>query len=424
MRSTVPRDKIRFLGLTLLVLLYAAFVWGSLVSRGWFDYVGVDYRGFLASAQIVRDHGFAAVYDLGMQEKYQQALYRYARLSSQIPMDVNPTPYLPVFVAAFLALLPFEPVPSFLLWVLVNAIVLVFYPRRLAKQAGLPPSAAMSFVLALPLFFTLFFGQVNVGLLICFGEALISFRRGRDFWGGAWLAGMLLKPQLLALLIPGLLIGKKWRGLFGFVAVGGALILASLWLAGWDGMAALLGLLTGYISSENLATNFPQSMMNWRALAVNVNAMFGGDLGWWITLPGMAVTAIAGIGLWVLRRGASAREYAVLWLGTFAAMAAVAWHSHVHTALPLLAPMIFLRADARLPERLVRWWIYAPAALFLGIVWVYTPIAISLGATNWIGPRFGHIVAGFTFLLLNLVLLGWAWRSLRFQKGGEEEPVE
>ncbi len=416
--SGAQHAKTKFLALVVIACLYGAFVWASISARGFFDYAGVDYRGFLASAQIVRDHGFAAVYDLKLQAEYQAPLYRYATLSDQVAMDVNPTPYLPVFVAAFLPFSFLDPVQSYAVWVALNAVLFLFYLRRLVAEAGLAgkPLFLMGLVLSLPVLSNLFFGQVNVWLLVCVGEALIAFRRGNDLLGGAWLAGLLLKPQMLIVVLPGLLLARKMRGLAGFAVAGGAILILSLALAGPSGLLSLFGLLTGYVTSQGLATNFPQSMMNWRALALNLGVFLPAYAGWAVGVVGIVLTIIAAFKLWGRQRVASASDWSVVLLGTFAATSGLAWHSHVHTELVLLAPLVFLAADARLPSWISDSWIYVPMALFVLLIWVYSPLAISFGLQNWAGAGFAHIVTGFSYLLFNSLLLLWSVRGLLLER--------
>lgn len=418
-RSLVGQSVVERVGkpsLMILALLYAAFVWGSLVTHGLFDYIGVDWRGFMASAEIVRDHGFGAVYDLGLQVRYQEPLYRMSSTAAYSPLDVSPVAYLPIFVLAFLPMLLFDPVVSFVLWVLINGLVLCLYLRRLVKVAGHfeAPALWLQCALCLPAFLTLFVGQVNVWLLVFFGEAIIAFRRGKDLQGGIWLSGLVLKPQLLILIAPGLILGKKWKGAIGLASASIVILIISTLLAGSEGMLALARLILNFATSEGLRSNFPESMMNWRALALNIDSILGNQAGMWIAIPGLALSALGGLGLWWATRNKTSIPIEA-WAGTFAATSSVAWHSHLHTGLAFLAPLILLWARLPQARTLLRMWLYVPAGLFLGIVWMLTPIANIAGFGQWAGPSAGHIVSGFSMLIINTIVLGW---SLKFVRGG------
>jgi hypothetical protein len=249
--------------------------------------------------------------------------------------------------------------------------------------------------------------------MICVGEALIAFRQERDLRGGVWLAGLLAKPQVLVLLIPGLLIARKFRAVCAFAAAALALGLVSLLMAGAAGIASLLQLVAGYATLQGIASNFPESMMNWRAIAVNLADVGMPALGWAIAVPGMLVTVAAGLVLWLQRPQTVSVDYAKIWLGTLAATCVVAWHSHVHTALLLIAPAVFVLADISQRRRALNLWLYLPTVVFLGMIWLGIPTAAILQSTNVSVPRLAHIFSGIAVFAVNLGILFWVWRTRR-----------
>jgi hypothetical protein len=62
--------------------------------------------------------------------------------------------------------------------------------------------------------------------------ALWALRRGRDGWAGAWLAATSIKPQMVVFIAPWLVLWavgqRRWRVVWGLLAGGGLLLLASL----------------------------------------------------------------------------------------------------------------------------------------------------------------------------------------------------
>ena len=66
------------------------------------------------------------------------------------------------------------------------------------------------------------------------------------FPSGIWLGGLLLKPQLLIIIIPILIIQKNWKVLMGFFASSGVIIGSSLILSGTKGMRSLIDLWTQF----------------------------------------------------------------------------------------------------------------------------------------------------------------------------------
>lgn len=423
--SSVRARRLRFSLFVILALLYLLFFGVSAQARGWFDYIGVDYRVYWASAQIARTYGFADVYDLNRQTEFQDRVYRqYARAAQTKPVEVIEIPYLPIFIAPLLPFGLLDPMTGFVLWSAANGLFYLAYVWRLmrASRTRFDAFLGIGVFLSLPFMFNLFFGQIDIILFVALGEALIALGRDKEATAGAWLAGLLLKPQLLVLILPGLLIQKKWRALAGFGAVALLLIVASVVLAGVDGMLAWTRLVLNFAAPQGVATNFTESMMSWRALALNWDSVAPLKIGWGLALVGIGITAFAGLSLWFYAR--ASEKYLWVWLGTLAATFAVAWHSHVHTAVLLFAPMILGWQEFR-SLRVLRWWLVLPAAAFLGVVWIYTPLILAFdSAASLVGPAFAHIVVGAILLVLNLMILYQTWQHLRQSKEQARHAVQ
>lgn len=384
------------LALGTLALLYAAFSAGSLLMGGPFYHTGLDYRSFYCSAEIAWRSGFAQVYDLEAQGACQRALCAaYARDPTAECVTI-PTPYLPPFLLPFIALLPLGPAGGLAAWTLLNAAALLLYLGRFTRAIG-RPAFPWAVVLSFSAFFTLLLGQANVALLICLGEFILSCTRGRDLRGGLWLGGLLLKPQFLVLLAPGLLIGRRFRALAG-LALSGAVVLAlTLLLGGWPGTVAVVRLLLLY--PGNLATTAPEAMMNWRALALHLGALLPAALSWGIAAAGMVATTAAALWLWSGKRAASSRGLIGAALGTAAASCAVAWHAHAHAAL-FLAPLLLLAQErAGLPRPALHLWAAAPGLLYFSLLLVSPALASALSSMALLG--------------IHLYLLVWAARASR-----------
>lgn len=423
--AAARRWRAQVVWLALAAILYFAFFMLSAQARGWFDYLGVDYRVYWASAQIARTYGFADVYDLNRQTEFQDRVYRqYARSAQTKPVEVIEIPYLPIFIAPLLPFGLLDPMTGFVLWSVINGLFYLAYVWRLmrASRTRFDAFLGIGVFLSLPLMFNFFFGQIDIILFVALGEALIALGRGKEAAAGAWLAGLLLKPQLLVLILPGLLIQKKWRALAGFGAVALLLIVASVVLAGVDGMLAWTRLVLNFASPQGVATNFTESMMSWRALALNWNSVVPFQIGWGIAALGIGITTLAGLSLWFYAR--ASEKYLWVWLGTLAATFAVAWHSHAHTAVLLFAPVILGWQEFR-SLRVLRWWLVLPAAAFLGVVWIYTPLILAFdSAATLVGPAFAHIVVGAILLVLNLIILYQTWQHLRRSKEQARHAVQ
>ncbi|HMK09635.1 MAG TPA: glycosyltransferase family 87 protein, partial [Anaerolineales bacterium] len=306
----------------------------SITSRGLFEYWGADFAAFRAAAEVARDDGYANVYDLEKLGPPERRLVQsYAAEGVQAGFEVIPVPYLPVFILPFGILLLPGPTIGWVLWTALNAAILLLYSRRLAQAFGAERRiSALVLLVALPTFLTLAFGQVNVWLAIGFGEFLIALQRRKELAAGAWLGLLLLKPQILVWLALGLAFGRRWRVLAGLAMAAAVVLGASLLLAGVGGLAALVSLWLGY--AGNLPTTFPESMMNWRGLAANLEPLLAHTLTVTLLIVGTTITAAAGVWLWI--RARPGRDPQPAAAGSYAASSTVAWHSHVHMALPLV----------------------------------------------------------------------------------------
>ena len=172
----------------------------------------------------------------------------------------------------------------------------------------------------------------------------------------------------------------------------------SLLLAGEEGFKQLLLLLFQY--PFNLATTYPESMMNWRALAINLSAYLPSVVSWGLAVGGILVSIATSLSLWFLPSVQSPMMFVLSVMATYAATCTISWHSHVHMAAPSLVPMILLFAYSEFPSSLFSLWFFIPALVF--------PItAIILGAGS------AHILAGLSYLVLNLLLITWCIKTVR-----------
>lgn len=392
-RIAIEPGNVWILSVAVLSLIFAARVTAL---GGYFTYTGIDFRSFWASADIALRHGFDEVYDLQLQEAVQRPMWAS---HSPVPLEFYstvPMPYLPVFLLPFIPLALIPPLPAFAIWTVANTVGGLVYLRRLLGTGVPPPNSLLSLAVACPFLLTLLAGQVNVWLLVCFGEFMLAMMAGRQLVAGAWLAGVLIKPQLLIVVLPGLLIARQTQVVASFGALSALVVVVSMALAGTNGMLALAKLLLGYSAGPaGLPTNFPESMMNWRALAVHLQAFMTWNAALVIAVAGMLGTAMTASVLWYRGRNVARDTWPVLMLGTLAASNAIAWHSHVHTALPLLAPLAVLYAAGWIPPRLYRWWVLWPATIFLLIA---LPLSTKLG----------HNLVGLGMLAVNLHMLAWS----------------
>jgi len=397
------------------------------------DYMAADYRSFISSARISTDsrYGFANIYDLSIQEQFQRPLYEEITAGqAHQPYATAPTYYLPAFVLPFIPLVLFPFKTGYYIWIGLNALGTVLYLWRFKKAVGGLGGYGIlgNFLLYVPLYTNLLLGQVNLWLMISLGEFLLASRAGKDFRAGLWLAGLLLKPQTLIFLIPGLLIGRKWKMLGGFGSGLAAILVISIVLVGIPGLTHLGELyllsstgesaphkaildwrgLARQLSAPGEPTTHAEVMMNWRALAINLLPVTSPEVAWGLSFVGMGLTAIAGLAFWFKRTEAGSPRWGLVLLGTYAATCSVTWHSHAHMVLPMLPLLLYLHSDDQISWPLLYAWLYGMPLLL--------PLFV-LAA-----PNIAYNMAGLLVFALNMLILVWAvWQFWR--RPGEVDPV-
>jgi hypothetical protein len=359
--------------------------------------MGTDFRGYYAIVQTVWERGFAEGYDLQLQHELQVKLVHDCpggAVQEPIPVAV---PYLPAFVLLFLPLPLLKFSASYLAWSVLNLAALALYLLRFVRAFGgqVRGLRLIQFVICLPVIVNLFLGQVNVFLVICLGEFALAWQRSQPVRSGLWLALLLIKPQILILLLPGLLISQCWTILLsflvGFVLVAGLSVL----LAGSTGLVGS-GAIVGQFASPAFST--APTMMNWRSLANNLQAVLPAWIAWGIALAGMVLTIGFVVSVWRRQwkqNPASSPESMSYWMiAMYTATCAVTWHSHFYLWMPVLPFLLLLEARRKLPMPVLSLWVFGPPCLFL-VAYISSP--------DIVRNLFGLGMLGF-----NLILCGWA----------------
>jgi len=377
----------------LLVLGYGTFTIWNLHNRGLFEYVGIDYRLWYSSGVIARSHGFASVYDADLQTQYQQPLYDQYALPSQfsMPFWALPLPYLAAFVAPMMLLTLFSPVTGFLLLTSFNMLGSMVYLSWFMRRNGgiLRRDTSVLAALALPFVLNALSGALNLWLLITLGEFITALRRGRDYQAGVWLAGLLLKPQTLLLLVPGLILSRRHKALMGLVlgtliVVGSSVLLA--------GPAAIAGPLTAV---REWPAALAESGMNYRAFSINMDRFVAHGFSNPLAMISAAVTLAAALWLWLPGEDLWASHHLdAAVLATYAATCSVSPHRNVHMAIPMLALGLAMHEKGIVPPRLALAWVTVPTVLFL---------LASLRSVS-----IAHAAGGMSVLGMNLAVLIWA----------------
>ncbi|MBW8010803.1 MAG: DUF2029 domain-containing protein [Chloroflexi bacterium] len=391
-----------------LIVFYILFLRQLLIWFDLFEYLGYDYYIYRETVNVVRAEGFTQAYKLPQENDSEYPLSDpSAEGSGQVTNNTFPVPYLPIFVIPFWILLSLDPALGFILYTIINIILLIGYLIRFMRAIDYKGSNSilLPILLSWPVIFTLISGSVNIWLLIFMGEAVLALSQGNEYRSGIWLAGLLLKPQSLILLVPAMLIGRRYKLFKGFLVSSVIISFVSLLIAGVEGIKNLLELV--FLYSGGIEPTYPEIMMNFRALAVNLSRLLPSQISWGIAIIGMALATVIAIALWRIPLTTSSKEFQIVLLGTYAATGAVTWHSHTYMALPIVVLLLILFRHELLSDNLLYAWLLLP------------PVIFSLGALAEYFRFQGnaHMWVGLAILALNVYLVVWAETNLRKSRG-------
>lgn len=249
---------------------------------------------------------------------------------------------------------------------------LYFFLHKLTGQKGINRKQAtllISLTLIYPVFINFIVGQVEVFLVICCGEFVRHSLKKRSLMAGIWLGGLLIKPQILILVIPALLLMKNWKVFAGFLASAISLLLLSTMLSGLNSLQNLILMWSTYIPRNS--SNSPFAMANWRMLAENINIWTGSSFGWIPAGAGMLFTLIIWFLLCKNRYEFGSGQWIANFLALLVASCAFTWHSHIHMGMVIIPFLIYLMIfePMRRINFLVDLTVFAfPAFLMLGYI--------------------------------------------------------
>jgi hypothetical protein len=373
---------------------------------------GVDYLAFWSAGKIADEKGYAEIYSIeNLRTVQTQELETQGLLEKGEGTTINPfpAPYFSFFVIPFQFLSRVNPKLSYWLWTSINLLVLIGYLIFFLRKTQ-PENSHLSsnkriillMLLSFPVALNLAEGQLEVFLLVCTGEFIRYALNKKSLPSGLWLGGLLLKPQLLIIIIPVLLILKNLKVLMGFFASSGVIFGSSLIISGFKGMKSLIALWTQY--SAGIATNSPQAMINWRMIAVNLNS----PLGWIIAIMGMALSLTAVYFLVKNKDAFGTSRWVMIMLGVFSATLAITWHSHYHMAVVLIPFLIYCSMSQMLNEKVVFFWATGTPLMLIALMiitlFVYFLAKFDINYISSFLPRY----SGFLF---NLVII---FSTLRF----------
>ena len=378
----------------------------------WCDNFAIDYCAFWSGGRIINERSIAEVYDLGTLLQFQKEIFPQATSPTFEPFAIM---YLPVFIIPFKLISIIQLPYSYLAWTMLNFFGFILYLRFFVRKTtgkSLPLKILLMMLVSFPVFQNLYLGQVSFWLGISAGELMRAYLDDKPLKAGLWLGGWLLKPQLLVLILPFLLLRRSMKVIFGFAISSVIAMVTSFALIGVDGFLDLANTL--FVAAGGGMASNTEVMMNWRMLGWHIESLTSPTIGWAVILVGTLLTV--GVTGYVFRNRSSQEptRLAVFLLGLFAATGAVTWHAHVHMSIILIPPMILLLMKKRFNQYLFSVWVFVPIFVQIIIIAIIPFIELESSAFS--------IIEGLRGFILNLLILGWA--VFHYNKAEEETHSE
>lgn len=404
----------RRLGITALLVFYIVQFGFDAVKNNTLIGLGGDALAFWSVGRIADTRGYGDVYTVDILRQTQNTALEALGFNSELASTM-PAPLFAFFFFPFQILSRLDPRPMFWVYSAISlaAIILYlwFFAKKMGSGGGKNISTGMLVMLMLvsyPVFQNLFWGQVEVVLLICAGEFLRNAAGKKPLLAGLWLGGLLIKPQVLILIIPALLLLKNWKVLYGFTISSTVVLGISLGLSGIEGVISMVNLWLSYV--PGMATNAPENMMNWRMLALHINGWTNSFVGWIVAGAGILFTLVLDVLLLRRRPQFGSDTWLLVVFGILASTCAVTWHSHTHMAMVLIPFIMFAAMQGILSGRLLNSWVFV-TPLVMVLVFIAGAVMV-LGVVTFI-KGFGGLVMGLCGLTFNTIFTVWAYRRTR-----------
>jgi len=412
----LPKNSWLYFILAVLLVYFLVFI-GQPLSEGAWCLLN-DYMGYYSAGQIMNTEGASAVYDLDLLAEYQANLYLAC---GHDPSNIETLAmlYLPVFFLPFQLLALVDYPVSVVFWIVINFTILVFYLLFFTKELfgkRLSLQALIMVLVSIPVFRNFIHGQVNLLLLLAMGEFARALMARKDVKAGLWLSGLMIKPQVLVLLVPFMLIQKKWKVLRSFLIAVVLMLGVSYLVVGWGGVIGFRdSILT---AAKGGGSSHYELMVNWRAVSYFIAQFSGLGLGRIVLIIGSLVTMAMTLIAFRKKIEVDSPLFMVALLGVTAATTLVTYHIHTHSAMILIPLLLYLNMNGTLSGKLLNFWFLTPSVFNFLQFMVGALVVLSILPFNF--AYFANFPNGLVLFVLNLILLGWAITQARTK---EEESL-
>ena len=250
--------------LVVLLVSFATSVRGRTIFG---PYLGADFGAFYIGGKIFNTQSPARIYDAELHQQLYQAEFPDAPPESHLQYVNAPFFILPFTV---LSRLPYS--WAYLCWVGLSLALFVAGFTFIWRTLDGIPADAWFVSLLLGISFMPFLveclagGQTSAIGFFCLAVAISSERRRRQIVSGLALSLCAYKPTLLLLILPMLVVTRRYATLLGFVAGCGLLAIISLLAVGWQGCAGFINTLLYFTKASTSAAS---GLRSWKYVDVN-----------------------------------------------------------------------------------------------------------------------------------------------------------
>ncbi len=362
-----------------------------------------DFVFFYTMGRMLNEHSPAQLYNVDLQKKIEMEVQPLTD-----GREYTPNPYHPYIAILFRPFALFSFNAAYRLWLFTSFCLylsgLALITRRFLPHDPYWRSLAFCFALAfLPFLWIMTGGQIpTIGFI---GLALACYEedRGHPFLSGLGLSLCLYKPPLLALLLPMLLIGKRYKTLIGFLGGGVAMAAVTTAAEGFGIWSGYFRLLLSFGSAAARTQGYRQ-LRYYMDLSAFSSLLPGGRS--WLGISILVILACCAFGAlaaaWRKDSGATRASGILLWAATITWTLVLNVYSPIYDSILAVIGIIMTAAVLKdLADLRLR-------RLF-NVIWILVLIG------SWVTVQIAQ-TTGFQVFTVLFVLLGTvqiiAWRRI------------
>jgi hypothetical protein len=356
--QTINFRRVLLLASAISLAIIYVFLWLRMLNDP-VQYTGTDFVPFYAAAQIASNEGPGQIYDLQLQQKYEEKLGNFEIGLLDVRIYLNPP-----FVVPLVSLITFPNfITSLILWEilmgfhLVLGTSLLFFLIRNKFSVQNIIVCLIGILFFFPGYKSLILGQ-NSGMLFL-GACLWLFGllTHKDWVAGLGLALMTVRPHIaLPLALP--FIFKRRAVFWCFLIGAGILAVFSLLYAGMNGILGFLKILISSATAANTTVK-EHEMINLIGLMIRTFPNIPIPVIHWVGWAAYLMTIIGLCLLWIKSPEINGKQIGLaILMTTFTAP-----HMHMHDLVLWIIPMVLIMLSVKDKPGLISksaalpWWL-------------------------------------------------------------------